>query len=127
MPRTVLLDVAVKDKSPQRAADIANTVAAQFIAVAGTLETPVGQTEPRTAITIVNDADPPSSPSYPKLWTEVLYGGLGGLAVGLVAVGLCRRVRKGFAPPMNSPRSPAYRRSARSMPAIVTARRGPRN
>jgi succinoglycan biosynthesis transport protein ExoP len=94
VPRTVLLDVAVKDKSPQRAADIANTLAAQFIAVAGTLETPVGQTEPRTTITIVNDADPPSSPSFPKLWTEVLYGGLGGLAVGLVAVGLLSALSK---------------------------------
>jgi polysaccharide biosynthesis transport protein len=88
VPRTVLLDVAVKDESPQRAADIANTVATEFISIAGPLETPAGQTEPRTTITVVNTAGPPSSPSFPKLWTEVVYGGLGGLAVGLVAVAL---------------------------------------
>lgn len=88
VPRTVLLDVTVTDESGQRAADIANTLAAEFIAFAGPLETPVGQDQPRSTVTIVSDAEVPSSSSFPKVTTNLFYGVLGGLAVGLVAVAL---------------------------------------
>lgn len=97
VPRTVLLDVSVTNSDPQRAADIANTLADQFIAFTGPLETPVGQSEPRSTVTIVSNAEAPATASYPRLTTNLLYGGLGGLAVGLLLVTLAalltRRVR----------------------------------
>lgn len=86
VPRTVLLDVSVTNGNAQRAAEIANTLADQFITFAGPLETPRGQQEPRSTVTIVSQAEVPSSASFPRLSTSLLYGGLGGLAVGLLVV-----------------------------------------
>jgi receptor protein-tyrosine kinase len=49
VPRTVLLDVSATDPSPDRAAAIANSLADAFIQYAGPLETPAGQSTPRTS------------------------------------------------------------------------------
>lgn len=97
VPRTVLLDVSVTNSNPGRAADIANTLADQFIAFTGPLETPAGQSEPRSRVTIVSKAEAPTSPSYPELTTNLLYGAIAGLAVGLLiavlTAMLSRRIR----------------------------------
>ncbi|MCW2685535.1 MAG: Tyrosine-protein kinase CpsD [Mycobacterium sp.] len=97
VPRTVLLDISATDRSPERAAAIANTLAATFIAFAGPLETPAGQTQPRSTITVVSAAEKPSSPSAPKLSTNLFYGALGGFVVGVGVVVLTtvfsRRIR----------------------------------
>lgn len=97
VPRTVLLDVSVTNPNPERAAEIANTLADQFIAFSGPLETPMGQKEPRSTVTIISKAEAPTSPSFPKPTTNLLYGGLGGLAVGLLLATLAalftRRIR----------------------------------
>ncbi|MCZ8379267.1 Wzz/FepE/Etk N-terminal domain-containing protein [Mycobacterium sp. CPCC 205372] len=84
VPRTVLLDVSVRDRSPERAAAIANTLSAQFIAFVGPLETPVGQNEPRSTITVVDRAEVPTAPTSPQLATNLFYGASGGLVLGLL-------------------------------------------
>jgi receptor protein-tyrosine kinase len=86
VPRTVLLDVSATDASPRRAADIANTLAQKFIDFAAPLETPVGQEQPRSTITVVSDAKEPTTASSPHLGTNLFYGILGGFAVGLVGL-----------------------------------------
>jgi polysaccharide biosynthesis transport protein len=97
VPRTVLLDVSVSDTSPQRAADIAKALVPEFIAFTGSLETPAGQSEPRSTVTVVSDATTPTSPVSPKLSTNLFYGFFAGLVVGVIAVLLqafgSRRVR----------------------------------
>jgi succinoglycan biosynthesis transport protein ExoP len=97
VPRTVLLDISVTDRSPDRAADIANTLSDVFIAYAGPLETPVGQNTPRSQITTFSRAEVPSSPSSPNIRKNVLYGVAGGIGVGLAGIALAalvsRRIR----------------------------------
>lgn len=86
VPRTVLLDVAARDSSPQRAADIANTLAAKFVQFLGPLETPVGQEQPRSTVVVVKTAEVPTSATSPRLGTNLFYGLLGGVAAGLMGI-----------------------------------------
>lgn len=88
MPRTVLLDVSATDPSPERATDIANALADEFIRYAGPLETPIGESAPRATITVVNRAQIPSSPSSPNVVTNAVYGCIGGLLMGLLCLSL---------------------------------------
>ena len=88
VPRTVLLDVTATDPSPDRAAAIANSLADSFIKYVGPLETPAGQSAPRSTITVVSRAQIPLSPSYPNVGMNAIYGFIGGMLVGLVGLAL---------------------------------------
>jgi succinoglycan biosynthesis transport protein ExoP len=88
VPRTVLLDVTATNASPERAAAIANSLADAFIQYAGPLETPAGQSTPRSTITVVNRAQVPLSPSSPDVGVNAVYGFIGGILVGLVGLSL---------------------------------------
>ncbi|MEH3141607.1 MAG: Wzz/FepE/Etk N-terminal domain-containing protein [Mycobacterium kyogaense] len=88
VPRTVLLDVSATDPSAERATDIANVLADEFIQYAGPLETPIGESAPRATITVVNRAQIPSSPSSPNVVTNAVYGCIGGLLIGLLCLSL---------------------------------------
>jgi len=90
VPRTVLMDVSVTDPSAERAAAIANSLAKAFIAYVQPLETPAGQSTPRSTVAVVSPADVPPSPSSPKIGTNAVYGFVGGLAVGLLTLMLMR-------------------------------------
>ncbi len=88
VPRTVLLDLSATDPSPERATDIANALADEFIEYTGPLETPVGESTPRATITVVNRAQIPSTPSSPNVVTNAVYGCIGGLMIGLLFLSL---------------------------------------
>ncbi|WP_162938358.1 Wzz/FepE/Etk N-terminal domain-containing protein [Mycobacterium kyogaense] len=88
VPRTVLLDLSATDPSPERATEIANALAEEFIQYAGPLETPVGESTPRATITVVNRAQIPTTPSSPNVVTNAVYGCIGGLMIGLLCLSL---------------------------------------
>ncbi|CAN5378786.1 polysaccharide biosynthesis tyrosine autokinase [soil metagenome] len=86
VPRTVLMDVSATDSSGERAADIANSLARSFIGYVQPLEIPAGLNTPRSTITVVNSADEPLFPSSPNVGSNVTYGLIGGLTLGLAAL-----------------------------------------
>jgi capsular exopolysaccharide synthesis family protein len=84
-PDTLFLTATVVDQSPQRAADIANVVAARFIENVAALERPAPQSAPLVTARMFQSAVPPTSPSEPR---PVLIIALG-IALGfLVGTGL---------------------------------------
>lgn len=86
VPRTVLMDVSATDSSQERAADIANSLARAFIGYVQPLEIPAGQSTPRSMITVVSRADVPTIPTSPNVGKNLVYGFLGGLAAGFLAL-----------------------------------------
>lgn len=90
VPRTVLMDVSATDPSRERAAAIANSLADAFIGYVQPLEIPAGQSTPRSTITVVNRADTPLLPTSPDVGRNAVYGCIGGLAAGLLAIALVR-------------------------------------
>lgn len=81
VPKTVLMTVAVTDRSGQRAADIANSYALNFNDYVQRLETSRVTGTPTIAISIVNKAEVPKSPSSVGLPTALAVGLAGGLAL----------------------------------------------
>ncbi|MFI5509957.1 Wzz/FepE/Etk N-terminal domain-containing protein [Mycobacterium sp. NPDC051804] len=80
VPKTVLLNISVTDRSPQRAAEIANAYATAFTQYVARLETPAGAPVPSSTLSVVQQAEQPDSPAGVDLW---LYGAIG-LVVGLL-------------------------------------------
>lgn len=81
VPKTVLMTVAVTDTSRQRAADIANSYAMNFNDYVQRLETSRVTGTPTIAISIVNKAEPPKSPSSIGLPIALAIGLAAGLAL----------------------------------------------
>ncbi|WP_174814718.1 YveK family protein [Mycolicibacterium agri] len=84
-PRTPLIDIEVTDDSPQRARQIAKTLASEFIKYADSIETPTGEDSQKVHTTIVSD--PAEGRENPL--TSVLLGVLAAVAallLGAVAV-----------------------------------------
>lgn len=83
-PDSVLIDVAVVDPSPQRAADIANAVGQVFTGLVDELERPVqpGETQ-QVAVRVVQPSAVPSQPSSTGSAVTLALGLLAGLAVGI--------------------------------------------
>lgn len=83
---SVILDVEVRDESPQRAADIANAVGESFSLLADDLDQ--GTTvsgEPAVRVRAVQPAAVPAEPSSPGLGIVLLLGLFGGIVVGVGA------------------------------------------
>ena len=79
---TVLIDLGVTDTDPQRAADLANAVAQQFVLVVGNLEQPAdGGTSP-VKVTVTRPAVPDPVPVSPRPTLNLALGLLAGLALG---------------------------------------------
>lgn len=57
-PKTALIDIKVKDRSPERAQQIADTVATEFIAYTAAIETPTGDDSQKIHTTLVSAAGP---------------------------------------------------------------------
>lgn len=87
-PKTSLIDIEITDESPERAREIANTLAAQFIAYAASVETPTGEDDSKVKTTVVSAAtEGRQSRSAP-----VLLGALTALAA-LVLAGVAVWIR----------------------------------
>jgi polysaccharide biosynthesis transport protein len=95
--KTVLMKISATDSSPQFASDIANTFAVDFTKYVTRLETPEGSNQASTAVTVVQRAEPPTSPTSPNAVLDVPIGLLSGLVLGFLAKWLMgfldRRVR----------------------------------
>ncbi|MGV9800981.1 Wzz/FepE/Etk N-terminal domain-containing protein [Mycobacterium sp. NPDC003449] len=94
VPRTVLMDVSATDPSRERAAAIANALARAFIGYVQPLETPAGQSTPRSTVTVVSPAAVPVLPSSPNVARNAVYGLISGLAAGLIALTLRRALSR---------------------------------
>jgi receptor protein-tyrosine kinase len=98
VPKTVLIEVSVKNPSANRASEIANTLSTEFIDYITPLETPVGQSQPRTTVSVVDAAEPASSPSSPNTMSNALIGAVVGTLIGIgLALFLNRRAARSFA------------------------------
>jgi len=84
-PDTVLIDVAVLDKSPVQARDIANALAEEFVGMVRELETPENGARPDARVVIEQRASVASKPVVPKPTRNIAIGlGLGVLlGIGL--------------------------------------------
>lgn len=84
-PRTTVIDLAVADTSPDQARLLADTLAAEFIAYTGALETPTGVDGQKVHTTVVTSASTPHR-RLPGPLTFGAIGALVGLVLGAVAV-----------------------------------------
>lgn len=82
---TVLIDVTVRDGSAERARQIANAVADQFVGVAASLERPDSRDASAVRVSVVRRADVPLSPVAPRPALNVVLGLLVGLGVGIAS------------------------------------------
>jgi tyrosine-protein kinase len=82
---TVLINVTVRDPSPERAKAIADAVSEEFSSLVTTLETREGQSSPPVKVSITREAELPASPSSPQHAAYLALGVLLGLALGIGA------------------------------------------
>lgn len=111
---SVLIDVEVVDRSPQRSADMANAVARTFIALVNELERPTETgARPTVAVRVVKPASAPVRPSSTGLPEMLLLG----LAAGIVLGAGGALVRNALD---TSVKSPAQLRDAVGAPNLGT-------
>lgn len=96
---TVLLDVAVTDQDPRRAARLANAIGASFTkVVSGNLEKPLGGGPSLVHIETTDPATVPTSPSGPRksvnLAVGIAGGVIGGIALALLRNAVDTRIRR---------------------------------
>jgi polysaccharide biosynthesis transport protein len=84
-PETVLMDVSVEDRDPERAARTANAVSEQLGVVIEELETAREEGDSNVKVSLARPADAPVHPSSPRVLLNLVLGGAVGLAAGLVA------------------------------------------
>lgn len=88
---TVLLDVAVTDRSPGRARDIAAALDDQFVSLVTDLETPDAGGATPVKVTVVQQPQLPRTASSPQLVRNIAIGMVAGLLLG--AAGAILRAR----------------------------------
>lgn len=106
-PETTVISATVRGSTPQQAADIANTLAAEFEGLVGELEQPIGETpappppgqpappapEPsRIGVQTIRPATPQDTPVSPDVPFGLALGAALGLVIGVAGV-LIRAVR----------------------------------
>ncbi|MDF2825627.1 MAG: capsular exopolysaccharide biosynthesis protein [Mycobacterium sp.] len=89
---TVLIDVAVTDPSPNRARDIANTLADEFVVMAAGLETPELGAQPNARVIIQQRAEIPDSPENPPAPRTLAIAAVLGALIGVVLALLRDRI-----------------------------------
>jgi capsular exopolysaccharide synthesis family protein len=82
---TVLIEVAVTDGDPRRAADIANAVSVQLGRVVEDIETTSQDATPPVKVTVTEPAVPPTVPVSPRTTLNLALGLLVGLSLGVGA------------------------------------------
>jgi capsular exopolysaccharide synthesis family protein len=80
---TVLIKVDVRDESPVRARDIANTLSEEFVSMVRELETPRAGEPPDARVIVEQRASIPDKPITPKKLTNLLTGLFLGSVFGL--------------------------------------------
>ncbi len=80
---TVLIQVDVKDPSPQKAKQIADAVSEQFSKQVAQIETPPGAKTSPVKVSVVQPATLPSTPVSPKTKLDLALGLLIGLIIGI--------------------------------------------
>ncbi len=87
-PETVLIDVAVVDRSPLRARDIADAISDEFVVMVRELETPKPGATPDARVVVEQRASVPTKPVIPKTFRNIAAGvGLGVLlGVGIAVL-----------------------------------------
>lgn len=80
---TVLLEISAVDKSPQRAADIANAVTESLVAVVPKLSPASDGGVSPVKITVLQPASPSGSPVMPRTSVNIALGLIAGLALAL--------------------------------------------
>jgi polysaccharide biosynthesis transport protein len=80
---TVLINVRVNDRSPQRAKAIADAVGAVFPTVVSTLETPEASRTSPVKVSVASQAQLPTGPVSPRKSLFLGLGGLLGLMLGI--------------------------------------------
>ncbi|MER5887161.1 polysaccharide biosynthesis tyrosine autokinase [Streptomyces sp. NPDC001941] len=79
---TVLIDIAVRDTEPRRAAHVANSVARHFVAAVSRLETPVDGGAIPVRLSVAEYASVPDAPVSPRPALNLAAGTVGGLLLG---------------------------------------------
>jgi len=82
-PDTVLIDVAILDRSPVQARDIANALADEFVVMVRELETPESGARPDARVVVEQRASVPDHPVIPKTTRNVLTGLAFGVLLGI--------------------------------------------
>jgi capsular exopolysaccharide synthesis family protein len=83
---STLLRITIDDRSPRRAADLANSVTTSFIRVVGQLERPtVSGGLPLVSVDVVDRARPDSQAVSPRVWLDLAVGLVLGLLLGATA------------------------------------------
>lgn len=90
VPKTVLVELSVTDGSAQRAADIANTYGKDFPQYVARLERPAGWNNAVAAVTVIQKAEVPTSPTSPNTPLNIVYGLAGGVFLGFFGTWLRR-------------------------------------
>ena len=83
VPETTIMDVTVTDPSPQRAQQLAATLAEEFTNFVPELETAPGSKRSPIKATIVDSPDVPSTPVSPRPLRNLALAGVLGLLLGL--------------------------------------------
>jgi capsular polysaccharide biosynthesis protein len=99
-PKTSLIDVEVTDGSPDRARQIATTLAAEFVAYTAAVETPTGEDSQKVTTTVVSAATAGRENRLQPVLLGVL-AGIAALVLGAVAVWI--RAARHAAPPSGGP------------------------
>ncbi|MCU1584115.1 MAG: hypothetical protein JWM49_671 [Microbacteriaceae bacterium] len=95
-PTTVLLQISADAPTPQQAAAIANSVAANVAAVVSNLENSAGDTRYSVTLEPRIPAQAPTQPSAPQLPIILGLGAIAGLALGLIVAILWARLDTGI-------------------------------
>ncbi|MBB2770836.1 UNVERIFIED_ORG: receptor protein-tyrosine kinase [Mycolicibacterium obuense] len=82
-PDTVLIDVAVLDRSPVRARDIANTLSDEFVTMVRELETPENGAPPESRVVVEQRASIPEDPVVPKTLRNLAVALASGIFLGV--------------------------------------------
>lgn len=89
---TVLINIAVSDKSPVQAAAIAQAVADSLIRTVDSLEKPKSGGDSPVSLSVTKPAVAPTMPSGPNIRLNLLIGAMGGLVCGGVVAFLRSRL-----------------------------------
>ena len=84
-PKTVLLDVNVRDSNPAQAQKYASAVGDQMVRLVSELETSRRGGTPAAGVVVVDEAGYPTAQIGWTLWKRLLLGGVLGLLLGLVS------------------------------------------
>ena len=86
VPKTVLMEISATDSSAQGAANLADAYANNLVAYIKRLETPLDSNQPASVLTVVQQAETPSTPVSPSYVLNALLGVVLGALVALFAM-----------------------------------------